>query len=37
LNHKSGTIEGVGAIYNKYQYATEKREALDKWAQHIQR
>ena len=35
LNHKSGVIEGVGAIYNKYQYAAEKREALEKWAQYF--
>ncbi|WP_045836431.1 site-specific integrase [Hyphomicrobium sp. 99] len=37
LNHASGVISGVAATYNVYQYADEKREALDRWAQHIAR
>lgn len=32
LNHISGTISGVAAVYNRYGYDAEKREALDKWA-----
>lgn len=28
LNHKSGTISGVAAIYNRHAYADEKRRAL---------
>ena len=32
LNHSSGTISGVAAVYNRYGYETEKREALNKWA-----
>jgi integrase len=32
LNHKSGTIRGVAAVYNRYSYFAEKREALEKWA-----
>jgi integrase len=35
LNHRSGTIKGVAAVYNRYNYAAEKREALDKWAARI--
>lgn len=35
LNHSSGVISGVAATYNVYQYADEKREALDKWAHYI--
>ena len=35
LNHKSGTIKGVAAVYNRYSYATEKREALDAWARRL--
>ena len=31
LNHKSGTIKGVAAVYNRYNYAIEKRAALDAW------
>ena len=35
LNHKSGTIKGVAAVYNRYNYAAEKRDALDKWAARV--
>ena len=35
LNHKSGIISGVAAIYNRYAYEKEKRIALNKWAEHI--
>lgn len=31
LNHISGTISGVAAVYNRYGYDAERREALDKW------
>ena len=31
LNHASGTISGVAAIYNRFQYLEEMREALTKW------
>jgi len=37
LNHKSGQVRGVAAIYNRYSYSTEKREALDLWAEHVER
>jgi hypothetical protein len=36
LNHKSGAIRGVAAIYNRFNYASEKRHALDTWAQHVE-
>jgi integrase len=35
LNHKSGTIKGVAATYNRYEYSTEKRAALNLWANHV--
>ncbi len=35
LNHKTGVVSGVAAIYNVYSYADEKREALDRWNQHL--
>jgi integrase len=35
LNHKSGTIKGVAAVYNRHSYATEKRAALDAWARKL--
>lgn len=37
LNHKSGTIKGVAAVYNRYSYSAEKRAALDAWGRHIER
>ena len=35
LNHKSGTIRGVSAVYNRYNYAVEKRTALQAWGRNI--
>jgi integrase len=35
LNHKTGAISGVAAVYNRYGYEKEKREALDKWAEYL--
>jgi integrase len=35
LNHKSGTIRGVAAVYNRYSYSAEKRAALDAWARAL--
>ncbi len=37
LNHSSGKIRGVAAIYNRYEYATEMREAFTAWADHIRK
>jgi integrase len=36
LNHKSGIISGVAAVYNRYAYVNEKRWALDAWAKHLE-
>lgn len=36
LNHKSGIVSGVAAVYNRHAYAQEKREALTKWAEHVE-
>jgi integrase len=35
LGHRSGTIRGVAAVYNRYSYATEKRQALDAWSRKL--
>lgn len=35
LNHKSGIISGVAAVYNRYGYEKEKREALTAWADYV--
>ena len=36
LGHRSGTIRGVAAVYNRYSYAVEKRAALDAWARRLE-
>lgn len=36
LNHKSGQIKGVAAVYNRYDYADEKRQAVTAWASAVQ-
>ncbi len=35
LNHKTGVVSGVAAIYNVYSYADEKRDALGAWSQYV--
>jgi len=37
LNHRSGQISGVAAVYNRYRYQAEMREALSLWAEHLTR
>lgn len=37
LNHISGTISGVAAVYNRYAYDPEKRDALEGWGQVLER
>lgn len=36
LNHKSGLVSGVAAIYNRHSYLDEKREALEAWANRVE-
>ncbi|MCG5240847.1 tyrosine-type recombinase/integrase [Azospirillum doebereinerae] len=35
LNHVSGTIRGVAATYNRFEYIDERRAALDAWARKV--
>jgi integrase len=35
LNHRSGTIKGVAAVYNRYSYSAEKRAALEAWGRYL--
>lgn len=35
LNHKTGIVSGVAAVYNRHAYLEEKREALEKWATRL--
>ena len=36
LNHSTGTISGVAAIYNRHGYLDEKRHALDSWGRKLE-
>jgi integrase len=35
LNHQSGTISGVAAVYQKHEFLVERREALESWGEHV--
>jgi len=35
LNHQSGTISGVAAIYQRHQFLAERKEALERWGAHV--
>ncbi|CAK0739707.1 hypothetical protein CCP1ISM_1080001 [Azospirillaceae bacterium] len=35
LNHKTGAIQGVAAVYNRHGYLEERRHALEAWAAHV--
>jgi len=36
VNHVSGSFAGVVGTYQQHTFADEKREALERWAQHVQ-
>jgi integrase len=36
LNHRSGSIRGIAAVYNRYDYGAEKRTAMQIWARHVE-
>jgi hypothetical protein len=35
LNHVGGSRSGIAGIYQRHDWATEKRAALDAWATHV--
>jgi integrase len=35
LNHQSGTISGVAAVYQRHEFFDERRAALCRWGQHV--
>jgi integrase len=35
LNHQSGTISGVAAVYQRHEFLPERKEALDRWGAHV--
>jgi integrase len=35
LNHQAGTISGVAAVYQRHEFLSERRQALDTWGAHV--
>jgi integrase len=35
LNHQTGTISGVAAVYQRHEFLAERQAALDLWGAHI--
>jgi integrase len=35
LNHQAGTISGVAAVYQRHDFLSERRAALDLWGAHV--
>jgi integrase len=36
LNHSSGAIRGVAAVYNRFQYLDARQAALEAWGRHVE-
>jgi hypothetical protein len=35
LNHQSGTISGVAAVYQRHEFLNERKAAIERWDLHI--
>ena len=35
LNHSPGSVQGITAIYNRFRYTEERRQALESWADFV--
>jgi hypothetical protein len=35
LNHQSGTISGVAAVYQRHDFLDERNAALERWGAHV--
>ncbi len=35
LNHQSGTISGVAAIYQRHEFMAERKVAIERWGDHL--
>jgi integrase len=35
LNHRGGSMAGIVGVYQRHDYASEKRDALARWADHV--
>jgi hypothetical protein len=36
INHQTGTISGVAAVYQGHEFLAERKEALDRWGKHVE-
>jgi integrase len=37
LNHQSGTISGVAAVYQRHDFLAERKDALEQWGAHVRK
>lgn len=35
LNHQSGTISGVAAVYQRHEFLAERKDAFERWGAHV--
>ena len=35
LNHQSGTISGVAAVYQRHEFLADRKDALERWGAHL--
>src|SRR6266511_3159900 len=35
LNHQTGTISGVAAVYQRHEFLAKRQDALERWGSHI--
>jgi hypothetical protein len=35
LNHQAGTISGVAAVYQRHEFMMERKDALERWGEHV--
>jgi integrase len=36
LNHQGGTISGVAAVYQRHDFLSERKDALERWGAHVE-
>jgi hypothetical protein len=36
VNHVSGDKAGISGVYDRSEYMAERREAMERWARHVQ-
>jgi len=36
MNHQSGTISGVAAVYQRHEFLDERKSALETWGNYVE-